>query len=361
MDLHAEQAYLFRHAVLRQAAYQLQPPLQRARVHELALEILENLPGLNLRATALELADHAESAMPGAPDARAAQLRDKLASYLATGADYARFNFDYAGAEAALRKLLPLTQHDAARHMKAADIMADLCQRMGRHAEARQWFEAIAATGPDPLFRGRALLHLAWEALERGDAEAASRWAAQGEPLNNAHPDPRMTVAWVLYHARRLALQGDNEGAIALQLRALELAETGGDWLQAAISRMNVAEALMALGRHTEAATHLDAAEVLLQRPNATYLRAQVALGRSDLLRVQQKFAESLAALDPVYRFARSTGSMGLYATVLVRRAQLFEEQGQLEAARREASHAAALATEVGDDINLRLAQRFLG
>lgn len=361
MDLHAEQAYLFRHAVLRQAAYQLQPPLQRARVHELALEILENLPGLNLRATALELADHAENAMAGATDARAAELREKLATYLATGADHARFNFDYAAAETALRKLMPLIQHDATRHMKAADTMADLCQRMGRHIEARGWFEQIAARGTHPLYRGRALIHLAWEALERGDNGAATRWAALGEPLNQAQPDPRLTVAWVLYHARSSVIAGDSEGAMALQLRALELAEAGNDWLQAALSHMNVAEALMALGRHQEAARHLDAAEVILQRPTATYLRAQVALGRSDLLRLQQRHGEALDALQPVHRFARETGSMGLFATVLVRRAQLFEEQGQAEAARREASHAAAIATEIGDEVNLRNARRFLG
>ena len=42
----AETAYLFRHAVVRDAAYGLQPPSERALLHGLALDILEALPGL---------------------------------------------------------------------------------------------------------------------------------------------------------------------------------------------------------------------------------------------------------------------------------------------------------------------------
>ena len=41
MDLSAEDAYLFRHAIIRDAAYQLQLPSQRARLHGLAVECLE--------------------------------------------------------------------------------------------------------------------------------------------------------------------------------------------------------------------------------------------------------------------------------------------------------------------------------
>lgn len=41
--MHAEAAYLFRHAVLRDAAYQLQLPGERARLHALAVTVLEDL------------------------------------------------------------------------------------------------------------------------------------------------------------------------------------------------------------------------------------------------------------------------------------------------------------------------------
>ncbi|KAF0245292.1 MAG: hypothetical protein FD180_1697 [Planctomycetota bacterium] len=41
----AETAYLFRHALLRDAAYQLQLPGDRARLHGLAFEVIEALAG----------------------------------------------------------------------------------------------------------------------------------------------------------------------------------------------------------------------------------------------------------------------------------------------------------------------------
>ncbi|KAF0240274.1 MAG: hypothetical protein FD180_4996, partial [Planctomycetota bacterium] len=41
----AERAYLFRHALLRDAAYQLQLPGDRARLHGLAFEAIEALAG----------------------------------------------------------------------------------------------------------------------------------------------------------------------------------------------------------------------------------------------------------------------------------------------------------------------------
>lgn len=43
--MHAETAYLFRHALLRDAAYQLQLPSERSRLHGLALEVIEALHG----------------------------------------------------------------------------------------------------------------------------------------------------------------------------------------------------------------------------------------------------------------------------------------------------------------------------
>lgn len=77
-EIPAETAYLFRHALVREAAYELQPPGERAALHGLALAIIEELCGgapeiesprwsdrFELHATdpyALELAEHAELA-----------------------------------------------------------------------------------------------------------------------------------------------------------------------------------------------------------------------------------------------------------------------------------------------------------
>lgn len=61
----AEEAYLFAHATLREAAYQLWLPSDRARLHAFALEILEALPESELERMAPELAGHAHWAQQG--------------------------------------------------------------------------------------------------------------------------------------------------------------------------------------------------------------------------------------------------------------------------------------------------------
>lgn len=64
-DISAETEYLFRHATVRDAAYQLLPMSQRSRLHVLALEILEESTlGLSLDAI-FELAEHARLAQVG--------------------------------------------------------------------------------------------------------------------------------------------------------------------------------------------------------------------------------------------------------------------------------------------------------
>lgn len=78
--MHAEVAYLFRHALIRSAAYELQLPSDRAALHQLALDVLEQIlagqPSL-LEAAAGEMSEHALRARsaPGADQAALAKSR----------------------------------------------------------------------------------------------------------------------------------------------------------------------------------------------------------------------------------------------------------------------------------------------
>ena len=65
-EVSAETAYLFRHAMVREAAYQLQPPADRSGLHVLALDILESVLAqagpVMQKIHAAELAHHARTA-----------------------------------------------------------------------------------------------------------------------------------------------------------------------------------------------------------------------------------------------------------------------------------------------------------
>lgn len=360
----AEQAYLFRHALLRQAAYQLQTPLQRAQVHRLALEILEQLPGLNLRAMANELAEHAEAALPELPEVERAGLQQRLMHHLEVWADFARFSYQYDASRTALGKLLPLLGRDRSRTIRAIDIMADVMQRSGRHAEAMHWFarlhDAAEASGPEAGYKGRALVHLAWDAHERGQLEAADAYAREGEALHSAQPDPRLAIAFTLFRAKERAGLGDHDGAIALQEKALQLARETNDLLQTIVAHMNLAEALMLAGRLEGAAEQLDSAQSLAQPARLAYWLAQVRLARAEVCRREGKHSEASAELAQVSTFARQTGSIGLLALSLCRQGQAALDIGDHAQARRCALEAHEMAAEHGDAYGLRESERLL-
>ena len=360
--MNAEEAYLFRHALVRQAAYQLQTPLQRAQVHRLALEILEQMPGLNRRAMANELAEHAEAALADLPETEREPLQTRLLHHLEVWADYARFSFQYEASLAALEKLLPLLVNDQARTVRAIDIMADVLQRSGRHAEAVQWFARLrdAAGDADAGYRGRALVHLAWDAHERGELKAAGAYAHEGEALQAAHPDPRLAIAFTLFRAKERAHLGDPDGAIALQQSALKLAQETNDLMQAIVAHMNLAEAMMLAGRLDAASEQLGEAESLASPARLAFWQAQIRMARAEVLRRQQKHAESAAELADVSRFARQTGSMGLLALSLCRQGQAALDLGDPVLARRCALEAHGMAEEHGDAYGLRESERLL-
>lgn len=107
--MHAEQAYIFRHTLLRDAAYQLQLPTDRARLHALAFESIEQLHGgrpiesanpfnsleeidkaLDIDEAAAELAEHAAMA---ALENDHASLNTARCFYLYRAASHAQRNF----------------------------------------------------------------------------------------------------------------------------------------------------------------------------------------------------------------------------------------------------------------------------
>ncbi|MCC7509332.1 MAG: hypothetical protein IT464_08145 [Planctomycetes bacterium] len=82
----AEQAYLFRHALLRDAAYDLQLPAERALLHVRAAEVLEAVHADELDSAASEIAEHLRIAgsQPG---------RER--EYTVRGARHARDNYNH--------------------------------------------------------------------------------------------------------------------------------------------------------------------------------------------------------------------------------------------------------------------------
>jgi len=136
--MHAEDAYLFRHTLLREAAYQLQLPSERARLHRLALEVIEDLFAGSLRPFAESLAEHARHAQAVGTELEA--LATKEVSYLEMAAEVARDNLLH---DVALRHYDGVAKHPQAElrtRLEASYQTGKILWLSGRPAEAREYF-----------------------------------------------------------------------------------------------------------------------------------------------------------------------------------------------------------------------------
>lgn len=226
--MHAESAYLFRHALLRDAAYQLMPPQTRSRLHRLALELLELVlgctPGRDL--------DWTGPARPA--DAMAHELARHAAA--ADEATACRWYF-----------------HRAAEH----------AERVWRNDLALTLWQELAARSDSPdrarCARRAAELHIADGNLgpARSLVEAALAECADGSEL----------MARLLDSQGRICrIEGQHDQAAGCHGRALEIYAALGDDKAVAACRANLASLLHQAGRP-------EAAMDLLQQSADTFAR----------------------------------------------------------------------------------------
>jgi len=157
-----EADYLFRHAALRDAAYHLQIPSERARMHKLVFEILEGaLSEPERELLALPLAEHAELAQRGVTWATDALPRKSL-EYLQLAARNAASRFEN-------QQAIQLYDRIAAHPMTTIGQRVDAIVECGtilwfvgrRQAAIRKLDEAVECASSD-------MPRLAFALIERG-------------------------------------------------------------------------------------------------------------------------------------------------------------------------------------------------
>lgn len=276
----AETAYLFRHAVLRDAAYQLQPPAERARLHGLALACLEHEAGGRPLDCAISLEDHAAPHHPG--DALALQLADhalqaQAGPHTASDADFP-----------ALRRL----------YLQRA---AEYAERQHQYREAaRLWRNLGVQAGPEQ--HHRSLLRAALAAGKAGDNLEAVRAL---ESLLDQPTGPEAVVRCLLHtrlshFLRELGRYADAESAAR---KALALAQADDLPLQEAFALGNLANVQRDTGRLAESEQgYRDALAVFQRLGNRRF--AAVALANIAAIR---QLASDVAVAEQQYRLALAT------------------------------------------------------
>ncbi|MBK8207570.1 MAG: tetratricopeptide repeat protein [Planctomycetes bacterium] len=346
--MNAETAYLFRHALLRDAAYDLHLPEGRARLHLLAADVLEALPGAET-VLAREIAVHLRLA--GSESAGASQ-RAREVRFTKLAAEHADSNYKP-------REAVELWQ-------RAGDLSvtgkADMLRRAGR--------SALQAGMPS----AEALLRQSLQfATTEGDVQSEA--FACGSIANLYQQTGRVDEA-LAFHERAIEIargigtrefegvqvgnianlyfrQGRLEAAEAAHQRALEIHRQAGSRGNEAVSLGNLAGVLQKLGRNEEAEAHFKQSISLLQQVGDLRSYAIAMSNYGNFLADTGRMEESEGMLVQALSLVRESGNRRFEGNVLGSLGLLHSLTGRVRTGVGLLAQACAIHEEVQNWANL--------
>ncbi|MBE7493256.1 MAG: tetratricopeptide repeat protein [Planctomycetes bacterium] len=378
--MHAETAYLFRHALLRDAAYEMQLPTDRARLHELAFFLIEQTfggrapeppsldaidpPKLEPHPTdpvAAELAEHARLALgvpaTGQPPSRASRFRPEVGVtpalyqlYLRRAAETADRAFRVYAAIAAWQALADLlAENERAEALRRAGVIATDAGALQKAATLLNHAIETARQCHNKKTEGKSIGNLAnvysWSGRNKqaetlyeqalGIARQIQSSALEGTLLGN--------LAIVFHESGRT-----DQAEHTLEL-ALDIARKLGDRRAEGHHLGNLANIYRETGRTAQARCLYELA-LAIARELANRRSEGIALG--GLAAVLQQTGETgqvTQTYGQALTIARAIGNRRLECQILANLAMMKGQAGQLEQAKSMHEQALSVACETED------------
>jgi len=330
-EIPAETAYLFRHALVREAAYELQPPGERAALHALALAILEELCG-------------------GAPGFAESRWTDQFDphptdSYALELAEHAELAGERAAGKAAL-------------YLYRA---AELESRGFRHLSALHLFTKLADhPAADNYLRAVALLDGGMLRYRLGDLPAALEEFAKAEKLI----DPVKDIAgYMILKSNRTIVESHTDNGpqvAAAHKEAAEFWDKRGDLKKQLLSLINFAVWHCEKGDHDIARETLQG--VVARAREAGYRRAEdAAVGTLAMLdSMDGRVDDAEAGLKRAIEIARDSRNLPVELSWSCNLANLYRQTSRLELAEKFYRDVIARAAANGLDARREFAEAYL-
>ncbi|MCA8911638.1 MAG: hypothetical protein KDB82_08025 [Planctomycetes bacterium] len=390
----AESYYAFRHALVREGAYQLLPPEQRSRLHELAMQSLEDLFADALDPVAHELADHAALARgewqeDNDSSARLKRLAAAETGYLRRAARYAQQAYRM---EESIRLWDRLAAHPALddnARLEAIDRSATARLQGGRLQEAEQLLrEAISRNEEAPSVPG---LRVSLGAVLYNMAklpEALRQYELALPALEAEGPTADQARLWVnlagaremlgeialveesLLRGEQLARQLGNRGLEAQiignlanyyhrrddwvqakrdYLRSLDLALELNDLRQEAAVCNGLGVGYFEHGEPAIATEYLARAVDSARRANDRYKLGEALVNLAAIAGADDRPEATLPLHDEALEIHRETGNVWGEAAALIGKSDVYLHGGDLAAAREALLEARRLSASVRD------------
>ncbi len=288
----AEAAYVFTHALLQRACYELMLPSERAELHRRALDYLH---AYRLGAPD-ELAAHALAGQAGAPPAVAAQLKAMRRDFLRQGVEQATASYANERALSLLDELLVCGDLPPSDRAELLRRKAELLNRAGCMEDAVTEAERALACARElrsESEQAKALLMLACCCMDTAhNARTPQLLDAAIASFKQLNDTAMLEQAYSAL-SRALFTAGRTEEALPPAQEALLLAESLADETRIARCRLLTMNVLAQLSRNDEAlAFARELAPVLNNNPNPG-IRCMVAAGLASLSHGLDRLEES--------------------------------------------------------------------
>jgi class 3 adenylate cyclase/tetratricopeptide (TPR) repeat protein len=409
-DPDREGVWRFRHDMLRDVAYESLAKRDRQRFHVQVAEAIErsNESDRYPQAIAFHLEQAARASLDLNPRDRS--LPDRAVKALARAGDVARWRMESRTAIDLYQRALALAGPEDGWGRREARILSSA-------GEARYWLgefeqaksvlqQALAIGGPDPWTRthanrfladvvlnaegdpgkagpifdeamagarelndpfatARTLLMAGWVPYWRGDLEGARRMFEEALEISRDNRDPDGD-AWG--EARALVALtsvispiGNEEEALQLGRRALELGREMGDPFTVAVALENVGNSLRKMMRLDEALPLLDESVRIFRELDARWELASTLGDRGELHWLEGRLAEAEGDLREALDLCRKLGERSLIGWTAAQLAIVLMTKGDVAGARRILEHPSArVGADTSSDISVASAEALL-
>lgn len=343
----AENAYLFRHVVLRDMAYQLQTPGDRARLHGLALRVLEaEIPDNSRDSLAAELADHA-----GLGAMHDAALATTELAYLDRALLHALKTFRTDTVATLALKVASHPQVELVPRLKALVSAAGAKGRQGRAAESLKLLqsarELVSADVPLEVQRSIASYLLSVYS-ESGDRESAQAELALLQQMG-AGGDVEVAARVCGDMGRYFDINGNPEAAEREYRRCIELFDELGKPDESVPAMINLGGMLAERGQHDAGSELLQRALAISEQHNLARFIPVTVGNLAWQAQQQRRYPEALQLFTRAVALARESGNRYDLATILGNLGVLHADRGDTDDAVRVLAESLELHAETAN------------
>ncbi|KAA0218222.1 tetratricopeptide repeat protein [bacterium] len=342
----------FSHQLAHQAIHDALEPKFRARLHALALDILEELHPRSPPGLAHELAWHAAQALHHPPDGRRPELERRQFEYLKQIAAEAALGVRYDEIRSAFTAVCDHPRADDAARLAALMAWGDCAWRLGQSAEAAQRYRAalqLAEKLARLADRFHCLNNLGVHLRECGEMEEAESLLQAALALARELKEPRLEIRALGNIVGYLHAAGRAGEALIISERTYALSVESGDGVLQALSLSNLATFQHHLGRFREAEANYERAAAMLRELGRPQQQAIVFGNLAILKRGQGAMEEGHRLLEEALQAARHAGLKRYQAQFTGQLASDFARQGLDDQAQAMHLQARATLREVGD------------